>query len=54
MPKSKKSKKPAIDCADIVLDNDKVASANQKAAKNSDSSESTIQGDIELDSPHVS
>ena len=52
--KTKKSKKPALDVADIVLDQVKVDLANQKSAKSQKAKEEEIQGEIALESPHVS
>ena len=52
--KTKKSKKPALDVADIVIDPNKLAAANQKSARPSTSTEEEIKGDITLDSPQVS
>lgn len=53
-PKTKKTKKPALDVADIVIDEQKVALANLKSAKPSTSKEEDIQGNIVLESPNVS
>ena len=52
--KVKKSKKPALDVANIELDQEKVNLANQKSVKPSTSKEEDIQGDIVLESPNVS